>query len=352
MSTFNNADFLAKLENCEHFVDYVKSFKEDMTREISSLLPNTDEAQLNHYLYDPLRENASNFGKCTRPLTCLLGCALFSGDVEKAVKSACAIEMFQTAALIHDDIADNAKTRRSKPCLHVTQGLNIALNAGDFALCLVDKIVLSDENLDSETKIEVQKQIFDMKAKTIEGQALDLGWARDDTYDINIDDYIFMATRKTAHYTIAKPLIIGAIIAGAGNDKIKKLDAFGQKIGLAFQIQDDILNVDVKGEKSAKDFALDITEGKRTMILIHALKNLKKNARLELLGIISEHTPDKTKLNRALELLESAGSIEFAKDYARTLADESKEILCASLSECKARDILISMCNWCIERVA
>ncbi len=347
----NEKEYFDILDSCDSFEDYVKKCHILIENEIIELFPTTDNQSLNFYLYEPLKTNVLNFGKCTRPLTCLLGCALFSKDVAKALRSACAIEMFQTAALIHDDIADRAKTRRSAPCLHLTQGENVALNAGDFALSLVDNIVLDDSSINEKTKIDILKQIYEMKARTIEGQALDLGWVRDKKYDLKIDDYVFMATNKTAYYTIAKPLVIGAIIANSKIDKIKKLEEFGLKIGLAFQIQDDILNVDITKKNKSKDFALDIKEGKRTLILIHALKELDNEDKKELLEIINKEIKDEESINSALSLLEKSCSIEYAKEFAKSLVDESKEILLSNLNESKARDILISMCNWCTNRI-
>ena len=191
----------------------------------------------------------------------------------RATSAAAAIEHFHTAALIHDDIADEAELRRGEPCMHLTEGMGLAINAGDLALSLVNGTVVSDENLDDATKVRVITELIDMTRRTIEGQALDIGWARDGRYDITPEDYLVMATHKTAHYSGAVPLAIGAIIGGGTEVEVEALRNYGLDTGLAFQIQDDLLNLVGSEESTKKDFRNDITEGKRTLMVVHALQH-------------------------------------------------------------------------------
>jgi len=223
------------------------------------------------YLYTPLAEFSANSGKRHRPIICMLACEAVGGDPTLALRSASAIEHFHTAALIHDDIQDDAETRRGEPCFHVKEGVALAINAGDLALSLVTGSVVTDPYLDDSVKIAVLNELVKMTTRTIEGQALDIGWARDNRFDLDVNDYLVMARHKTAFYSGAIPLAVGAIIGGASTSMIEALRSFGLAAGLAFQIQDDLINL--TGSDRSKDFRIDITEGKRTLMVVHALNN-------------------------------------------------------------------------------
>ena len=200
-------------------------------------------ADIERYLYAPLSAFTANAGKRHRPLICMLAAAAVGGSFESARSAAAAIEHFQSGALIHDDIADNGQLRRGKPCMHLTEGTGLAINCGDLALTMVTKTVLDDPTLESDVKLRVLHELTEMIVRTIEGQALDLGWVRDGRFDISVDDYLDMATHKTAYYSGATPLAAGAIIGGGSEEQVEALRAFGLHTGLAFQIQDDLLNL-------------------------------------------------------------------------------------------------------------
>ena len=200
-------------------------------------------ADIERYLYTPLSAFTANAGKRHRPLICMLAATAVGGSFESARSAAAAIEHFQSGALIHDDIADNGQLRRGKPCMHLTEGTGLAINCGDLALTMVTKTVLDDPTLNADVKLRVLHELTEMIVRTIEGQALDLGWVRDGRFDISVDDYLDMATHKTAYYSGATPLAAGAIIGGGSEEQIEALRAFGLHTGLAFQIQDDLLNL-------------------------------------------------------------------------------------------------------------
>ncbi|TLM97989.1 MAG: polyprenyl synthetase family protein, partial [Actinobacteria bacterium] len=300
------------------------------------------------YLYAPLAAYSANAGKRHRPLICLLACEAVGGDPSRAMSSAAAIEHFHTAALIHDDIEDAALTRRGEPCLHIVEGEGLAINAGDLALSLVTGSVVDDPTLDDATKLRVLKELVDMTARTIEGQALDIGWARDDRFDLTIEDYLVMANHKTAFYSGAVPLAIGSIIGGGSDTQTLTLRAFGMAAGLAFQIQDDSLNLVGKKESVGKDFRSDITEGKRTLVAIHALAHSEKRDRL--LEILSARETDQAVLAEAVEIMDASGSIEFANAYARDLVLTAKASLDDVLPKSRAKALLLSMADFFIKR--
>ncbi|MCL2808255.1 MAG: polyprenyl synthetase family protein [Coriobacteriia bacterium] len=305
---------------------------------------------INKYLYSPLSRYSANGGKRHRPLICELACGAVGGDTSMVAASAAAIEHFHTAALIHDDIADESTLRRGEPCLHITEGLGLAINAGDLALSQVTGSVLNDKNLSESKRIRILEELVEMTTRTIEGQALDIGWARDGRFDLSIDDYLQMAKRKTAYYSGATPLAVGAIIGNGSEEQIAALREYGMAAGLAFQIQDDLLNLVGNKELLGKDYRSDITEGKRTLIAVHALQHSEQNT--ELTAILASHTTAPTMLACAVEIMQEAGSLEFAGDYATGLVTAAKASVTDKLEDNDYTRLLAQMADFFIERMS
>lgn len=334
------------------FEEYLDLYADRVGDLVNQYIPHGSHPDMNRYLYDPLLTYSRNGGKRHRPLITFAACIAVGGNVDLAMSAAAAIEHFHTAALIHDDIADEAELRRGEPCLHLTEGTGLAINMGDLALTLVNGTVMNDPTLDDATKIRVVSELITMTRRTVEGQALDIGWARDGRYDITPEDYLAMATHKTAHYSGAVPLAIGAIIGGGSEAEIEALRNYGLDTGLAFQIQDDLLNLVGTEESTQKDFRNDITEGKRTLVVVHALQNLENSDRDRLVEILSSKERDPEVLAEAVALMEQAGSIEYARNYAENLTSIAKNRLNDMVSPSPARDLLISMADWFVERLS
>jgi len=327
---------------------YLKTHTRAFDRYLSTFFADGSHPDMTRYLYGPLKQFSDNSGKRHRPLICLLACEAVGGDPKQAWPAAAAVEHFHTAALVHDDIEDSSLTRRDEPCMHIAEGLGIAINAGDLALALVCGTVVHDPGLDDPTKIRVLAELVDMTTRTIEGQALDIGWARDGRFDLTIDDYLTMANHKTAFYSGGVPLAIGAIIGGGSTAQVETLRAFGMAAGLAFQIQDDVLNLVGTRESTKKDFRSDITEGKRTLVAIHALQHADRRERL--LEILSSHSDDAAVTAEAVAIMQEAGSIDFARDYAQELIVEAKGCLVDAVPASRARDLLAGMADFFVKR--
>lgn len=304
---------------------------------------------INRYLYEPLAQYSANGGKRHRPLICELACGAVGGDASLVSSAAAAIEHFHTAALIHDDIADDSTMRRGEACLHISEGEGLAINAGDLALSQVTGSVLADKRLSESLRLRVLEELVDMTTRTIEGQALDIGWARDGRFDLSIEDYLLMAKRKTAYYSGGTPLAVGAIIGGGTEAQITVLREFGMATGLAFQIQDDLLNLTGKEELLGKDYRSDITEGKRTLIAVHALKHSEQ--KLELVDILTSHTADPAQLARAVDIMDVAGSLKFAHEYATGLVATAKANVANKLEDNEQTKLLTQMADFFIERM-
>lgn len=333
------------------FEEYLDNYADRVGDLVNGYIPRGTHPDMDRYLYDPLLAYSRNGGKRHRPLICFAACMAVGGDVELATSAAAAIEHFHTAALIHDDIADEAELRRGEPCLHLTEGTGLAINMGDLALTLVNGTVMNDPALSGDVKIRVVSELITMTRRTVEGQALDIGWARDGRYDITPEDYLVMATHKTAHYSGAVPLAIGAIVGGGTEAEIEALRNYGLDTGLAFQIQDDLLNLIGTEESTKKDFRNDITEGKRTLVVVHALQNLENGDRERLIGILSSKERDPEALAEAVALMEGAGSIEYARSYAENLTSIAKNRLNDMVAPSQSRDLLESMADWFVRRL-
>lgn len=310
------------------FVTYLKQQLPYVEKALAEVAPApcgstsaTPEADLAAFLYEPLAGFTAGGGKRVRPVLCLLGAQAVGAAPELALAPAVAIELFQSAALIHDDIADESELRRGKPCLYRTEGVGLATNVGDLALTEVFEVVLADAALPESRKLAVLSRLVDMERRTLEGQALDLGWARDGRWDISVDDYLYMVISKTAYYTAASPLAIGAICGGAAPEVAEKLAAAGLHAGAAFQLQDDLLNLVGDASAQGKDFRSDITEGKRTLAVIHALATLGESEKAELVELLSSGVTGQDELARAVELIELGGGITACRELA---AQETK----------------------------
>lgn len=339
-------------ERPKTFEEYLDQYAGYVGDVVNAFIPHGTHPDMDKYLYTPMLDYSRNGGKRHRPLICFAACLAVGGDASKAISSAAAIEHFHTAALIHDDIADEAELRRGEPCLHLREGMGLAIIMGDLGLQLVNGTVAKDPDLDDATKLRVLNELIDMTRRTIEGQALDIGWARDNRYDITPEDYLVMATCKTAHYSGAVPLAIGAIVGGGTEAQIEGLRNYGLDTGLAFQIQDDLLNLIGKTESTKKGFRDDITEGKRTLVVVHALQNLENADRDRLVELLSSRTKELADLDEAVALMNKAGSIDYARNYAENLTSIAKNRLCGILEPSPSRDILISMADWFVNRLS
>ena len=337
------------LESPHTFEDYLNCHAEKVGVLVNEFIPHGTHSDMDRYLYDPLVRYSDNGGKRHRPLICFAACSAVGGNVERAFSVAAAIEHFHTAALIHDDIADEAELRRGEPCLHLAEGMGLAIIMGDLGLSLVNGTVVKDPNLDDTVKVRAISELIDMTQRTIEGQAMDIGWARDARYDLTPEDYLVMATHKTAFYSGAVPLALGAIVGGANDAQVEALRNFGLDTGLAFQIQDDLLNLIGSEESTQKDFRSDITEGKRTLVVVHALQNSDKRDRL--VEILSSKEKDPAVLAEAVQIMEDCGSIEYARNFAMNLTAIAKNRLIEIVEPSPARELLLSMADWFVSRL-
>ena len=246
-------------------------------------------------LYEPIRYIMSLGGKRIRPVLTLMAAELFGGDVQKIMPAALAIETFHNFTLIHDDIMDNAPLRRGKQTVHEKWGINNAILSGDVMmveankqLSMLDSVVLKDA-----------LNTFNATAQGVcEGQQLDMEFEEQEM--VSIADYINMIRLKTA-VLLGGAMKLGAQVAGATPDEAEQLYTFGENLGIAFQLQDDILDVYGDPEKFGKQVGGDIIANKKTLLLLKLKELATENdlQELEYQSVNKDHV-DKIKNTTAL----------------------------------------------------
>jgi geranylgeranyl diphosphate synthase type II len=227
-------------------------------------------------LYEPIRYMLALEGKRMRPVLTLLGCDLFGGDLDLAVKPALGIEVFHNFTLMHDDIMDNAPLRRSMATVHTKWNANVAILSGDTMFVKSCQLLMQSPDA-------CMRQVMDLFHKTAievcEGQQLDMDF--ESRLQVTPEEYIHMISNKTA-VLLAASLKTGALIGGATPTDADHLYEFGRCIGVAFQLKDDILDVYGDAVKFGKLSGGDIIANKKTMLLIKALELANENDRRDL----------------------------------------------------------------------
>jgi geranylgeranyl diphosphate synthase type II len=217
-------------------------------------------------LYEPISYILSLGGKRLRPALLLMACDIFGGDVNKAVKASLAIEVFHNFTLMHDDIMDKAPLRRGQVTVHERWNQNVAILAGDAMMVEANKLMLQ---VDDNILRRVMDIFNDTATGVCEGQQFDMSFESRD--NVTADEYINMIRLKTA-VLLGGALKIGALIGGANDQDAALLYTFGEQLGIAFQLQDDLLDVYGDPDKFGKQVGGDIISNKKTYLLIKALE--------------------------------------------------------------------------------
>jgi geranylgeranyl diphosphate synthase type II len=273
------------------------------------------------YLYDLVSQSVGS-GKGLRPALCLATCRAFGGRVEDALDSAAAIEVLHSAFLVHDDIEDGSEFRHGRPALYRQFGVPIAVNTGDAMQALSMRILRNNAStLAPDVAWQVINEFDHMLLEALEGQAIELGWIRDNACDISENDYLRMILKKTCWYSFIHPCRIGALIARPGELDLDRFNEFGYFLGAAFQIRDDVLNLTGHRERYGKEIAGDLYEGKRTLMLTHLFERTSAPERRKLQDLLGRSRQRRLprEIDWVYELLRKYGSIDFAQARAAEL---------------------------------
>jgi geranylgeranyl diphosphate synthase type I len=283
---------------------------------------------MNRAISDPIWDMLNRGGKRWRPMLFLLICEALgkNGKLDGCLDFAIIPEIVHNGTLVIDDIEDSSEIRRGKPCTHKIFGLDIAVNAGNAMYYLPLIPLMEHKNSFPAVKLRDIYEIYVQEMINLSlGQAMDISWHRGlaDSDKIDEDDYMQMCAYKTG--TLARMAAkLGATIAGADHELVEKLGHFAESIGVAFQMQDDIL--DLTGKEFAQKkggMGQDITEGKRTLMVIYTLKKANSKNKKRLITILKMHTSDQTLRDEAISLIQKYGAVEYVKGKAVRIVEES-----------------------------
>jgi geranylgeranyl diphosphate synthase type II len=314
------------------------------------------ESEPRRYLYDLLPDYPRRGGRSFRPTLCIATARAFGGTYDAPMLTAVSIELMHNAMLVHDDIQDESEQRRGLPTLHATEGVPIAINVGDM-LSLISMRPLIDNRdvLGPELALRIIEETEQMARESAEGQALELGWRRDNVTDVTEADYLEMVLKKTCWLVAIHPSRVGALIGTGGLVDVDAFIRFGFLLGAAFQIQDDLLNLVGDPDAYGKELSGDLREGKRTLMLIHLFEQARpaEADRLRrLLGRPRQERSDED-VRWARRLMDTYGCIDYARQVAQGLAGAAEHEftqLYDGLPDSRDKRFIEALPAWVIER--
>lgn len=260
-------------------------------------------------LYQPLKYVLAGGGKRIRPILVLLSCEAVGGDSAKAFNAAAAIEILHNFTLVHDDIMDHAGSRRGRPTVHTKWDQNIAILVGDELLALAYRSLLKT----SSPRIQEISRVFtEGVVEVCEGQAYDKEF--ETRSNVNVSDYLIMIRKKTGKM-VAVSTEVGALIGGGSGDEVVALRTYGELVGRAFQVQDDLLDVVGDERKFGKRIGGDLEEGKKTYLLLEALRRAKGSDRAFLVRSTRNGHLTKKQLKEFRRIYEETGALDTARRH-------------------------------------
>lgn len=308
------------------------------------------------YLYNLVADYPQRGGRMLRPSLCIATARAFGAASEDAVRSAVALELLHNAFLVHDDVEDDSEERRGAPTLHALHGVPVAINVGD-ALVLLGLRALIDnrKTLGLRLAMCVMEEAERMARESVEGQAIELGWRRDNATHLEDADYLWMILKKTCWYTTIFPSRVGALIGRRDDADLDRFIRFGFFLGAAFQIQDDLLNLVGDPERYGKELDGDLWEGKRTLMLIHLLREATSPDRARLAEILGRRREQRTvdEVRWLHDRMDAHGSVEHARGVAHGLAGAALHeytLLYDGVPDSRDKRFIEGVVRWVLER--
>ncbi|MEO8514100.1 MAG: polyprenyl synthetase family protein [Ignavibacteria bacterium] len=280
-----------------------------------------DSSKYPYTLFDPLNYIMSGGGKRVRPILVLLSCEAFGGNIDNAIDAAIAVEILHNFTLVHDDIMDNASTRRGKQTIHKKWDVNSAILVGDELIGLSYRSLLLAK---TENITGVLRAFTDGVIEVCEGQALDKEFEL--STDVAIDDYKIMIRKKTAEL-LRTSSVMGAIIGNADATGINSISSYSENIGLAFQIQDDLLDVIADEGEFGKKIGGDILERKKTFLYLKALEILNEKGRDEFMFLYNTNDNSDEKVKKIIALYNDICVIGSARDEIAAYTERANKNL-------------------------
>ena len=273
----------------------------------------------------------SKGGKRIRAYLTALGYGIFKGldKSEDVLVPSLSYELFQTGILAHDDIIDNSDYRRFKPSMHKDlggghDGVSKSICVGDFGIVAAIEI-LQKCHFSDEVKLRAISHQNGVFSATIAGELKDIEFSYTDR--VEEKDILSMYRLKTAQYTVSGPLVLGAVLASATDVEIADLSAFGDAVGISFQIRDDILGMFGDETKLGKSVTSDMCEGKKTVLVSHLDRVADESIKSEFYSIYGNENSGEQELTVCRNLLKASGSLEYAEGLCKQYTDKALEIL-------------------------
>lgn len=307
------------------------------------------------HLYDLLSDYPARGGKMLRPSLCIATARAFGAPLDSALRSAVAIELLHNALLIHDDIEDESQERRGRPTLHVLSGVPLAINVGDtLALMSLRPLMDNRRQLGLWVSMRILEDTERVARESAEGQAMELGWRRDNAVDLADADYLEMILKKTCWLMAIYPSRVGAIIGTRDSVDLDAFIRFGFFLGAAFQIQDDLLNL-VGDGRYGKEISGDLWEGKRTLMLIRLLHLAAPGERARLTQVLRRTRDQRAEADVLWMrcLMDTYECLEYARRVACGLAGAALHefgLLYGDLPDSRDKRFIEELVLWMLER--
>ncbi len=309
------------------FTTTLARYRNIVTAEIRDLIV---EKSFRRTLASRMAEYPLRLGKGLRPSLCLATCQAYGGKLEHALNSAVALELFHNAFLVHDDIEDESIHRRGEPTIYRKYGPAIAINVGDaLSVLSLTPLLKNLEVVGLEKSLRIFREIEMMTKESVDGQAMELEWVKKKYWNLSERSYYVMTNKKTCWYTCVTPFRIGAIVGGNGDVDLDFFNRLGFYMGVAFQIQDDVLNLVGEEKAYGKERAGDIHEGKKTIMLINLLQRSTTRERTRIIRILSKPRTEKThaEVEYILELMKRYRCIDRGRLLSKSFATKARKLL-------------------------
>lgn len=294
--------------------DFIKTFEEFLKKEIDYDNPRN--------LYEPVKYLLDSGGKRLRPLITLFVSDLFTGNISNALPASAALEIFHNFTLAHDDIMDNSLMRRGKKTINSKWDDNTAILSGDVMLIISYEIL---NKYDDSKYLLLSKQLTETSRLVCEGQQNDMDFSIEK--NISEDDYFKMIENKTA-VLIGCSFMFGAIVSELNSKEINALYEVGKNLGLAFQLEDDLLDCFGDESKFGKKIGGDIIQKKKTLLFIHTLSKLDNDKRLEFENIFfSDNTDESVKISLIKKYYKDSGAVNYINKKVKEYSEHAKKII-------------------------
>lgn len=302
-------------------------------------------------LTEPIWDLLDRGGKRWRPLLFLLVAESLKADMKKISDFMIVPEIVHEGTLMVDDVEDLSELRRGKPCTHMVFGQDIAINAGN-AMYYIPLIVFKKRSkyIDAKTYVKAYEIYIQEMINLSFGQGMDIAWHRGiaNADSVTEKEYMQMCAFKTG--TLARMSAkLAAALSNASDDIIEKIGEFAESIGVAFQIQDDILDI-TNPEGLGKKFGNDIKEGKRTLMVIHTMQKASESDKKRLVEILNKHTDSMEERKEAIGIINKYDSVNYASSVAKKIVEESWDEIDKILTESKAKKRLKEFADFCVSR--